>query len=142
MADCIFCAIARGKQDAHKIIEDDHAVAFLDLHPLRDGHTLVIPKTHCQHLQDVPPDELGPLFATVQRAAVAVQTAFEAPASTIGVHNGSAAGQAVPHLHVHVIPRDHGDGGGTLHALMQGSVETTLDLDTARERILDTLNRT
>lgn len=142
MAECIFCAIARGEQDAHKIIEDEHAVAFLDLHPLRDGHTLVIPKTHWPHLQDVPADEIGPLFQTVQRAAMAVQTAFDAPASTIGVHNGSAAGQAVPHLHVHVIPRHHGDGGGTLHALMQGGVETTLDLDAVRERVFQTLNRT
>jgi len=142
MAECIFCGIARGEQDALIIDEDKHAVAFLDLHPLRDGHTLVIPKTHAQHLQDVPLNEIGSLFATVQRAATAVQTAFDAPASTIGIHNGSVAGQAVPHLHVHIIPRHPGDGGKTLHALMQGGVETPLDLDSARERIREALNRT
>lgn len=140
MAECIFCRIARGEQGAHIIVEDEHAVAFLDLHPLRDGHTLVIPQAHYQHLQDAPLDEVGALFATVQRVTRAVQEAFDAPASTIGIHNGSVAGQAVPHLHVHIIPRHPGDGGGTLHALMQGGAQQTLDLDDARERILEALN--
>jgi histidine triad (HIT) family protein len=133
MSDCIFCAIARGEQNAHKIDEDEHSVAFLDLHPLRDGHTLVIPKAHYRHLQDVAPEELGPLFSTVQRAAQAVQSAMDAPAATIGIHNGSEAGQAVPHLHVHIIPRHRGDGGGTLHHVVPG--QTDLDLDTVQARI-------
>ena len=134
MSDCIFCAIARNEQDAHKIDEDEHTVAFLDLHPLRDGHVLVIPKTHYRHLQDVAPEEIGPLFSAVQRAAQAVQSAMDAPAATIGIHNGSEAGQAVPHLHVHVIPRHRGDGGGTLHHVVRGQTELSLDAVQARIR--------
>lgn len=127
MSDCIFCAIARHDQQAHTIDEDEHSVAFLDLHPLKDGHTLVIPKAHYERLEDVPPDQTGPLFAAVQRATQAVQSAMDAPATTVGIHNGSEAGQAVPHLHVHVIPRHPGDGGGTLHNVVHGKAEESLD---------------
>jgi len=127
MSDCIFCAIARNDQQAHAIYEDEHSVAFLDLHPLKDGHTLVIPKAHYERLKDVPPDQVGPLFVAVQRVTQAVQSAMDAPAATVGIHNGSEAGQAVPHLHVHVIPRHPGDGGGTLHNVVQGKAEESLD---------------
>lgn len=133
MADCIFCRIARGKQEAQTIYEDDHSVAFLDLNPLADGHTLVIPKAHYRHLQDVPSAEMGPLFEAVQRVTVAAQDALGAPAATIGIHNGSEAGQAVPHLHVHIVPRHPGDGGGTLHSVVHGNAHE--DLDTVRERL-------
>lgn len=132
MADCVFCGIARGEQSAHIVDEDERTVAFLDLHPLRDGHTLVIPRTHCRHLQDVPAEEIGPLFTTVQRVTRALQQAFDAPAATIGIHNGSAAGQAVPHLHVHIIPRHQGDGGGTLHSIVRGHAQESLDAVRAR----------
>lgn len=127
MSDCIFCAIARNDQQAHTVDEDEHSVAFLDLHPLKDGHTLVIPKAHYERLEDVPSDQAGPLFAAVQRATQAVQSAMDAPAATVGIHNGSEAGQAVPHLHVHVIPRHPGDGGGTLHNVVHGEAEQSLD---------------
>ena len=137
MADCIFCQIAEGDQDAHRIFEDDDTVAFLDLNPLADGHTLVVPKAHYRHLQDVAADDVGPLFAAVQRVTRAVQAAFDAPAATVGIHNGAAAGQAVPHLHVHVIPRHTDDGGGTLHSVIHGRAEASLDA--VRERVADAI---
>lgn len=133
MSDCIFCAIARRDQQAHTIDEDEHSVAFLDLHPVKDGHTLVIPKSHYERLEDVPSDEIGPFMAAVQRATRAAQAAMDAPAATVGIHNGSEAGQAVPHLHVHVIPRHSADGGGTLHNVVRGEAEASLDA--VRDRI-------
>ncbi|MFB6286343.1 MAG: HIT family protein [Candidatus Bipolaricaulia bacterium] len=133
MSDCIFCAIARNDQQAHTIFQDEHSVAFLDLHPVKDGHTLVIPRAHYERLEDVPSDEIGPFMAAVQRATQAVQAAMDAPAATVGIHNGSEAGQAVPHLHLHVIPRHPGDGGGTLHSVVRGKVEE--NLDAVRDRL-------
>jgi histidine triad (HIT) family protein len=105
---CTFCAIVAGDAPAHVVLDDDVALAFLDLRPLFPGHTLVVPRAHYETLTDVPPDLLGPLFGRVQRIAGAVEAAMGAAGSFVAMNNRIS--QSVPHLHVHVVPRNPKDG--------------------------------
>ena len=105
---CVFCAILRGDTQAHIVIDEPHALAFLDSHPLFLGHALVVPREHISTLRDLPEEQLAPFFATVQRLDRAVETAMSADGSM--VLNNNVISQSVPHLHVHVIPRSQGDG--------------------------------
>lgn len=131
MVDCVFCKIVRGELPAHVVYEDSETVAFLDLYPMTDGHTLVIPKLHAARLSELPPALVGKLFQTVQRVSEQIARALGAPALNIGINDGRAAGQAVPHLHVHLIPRFPGDGGGSIHSIIY----------TAHKRPLDEIHR-
>ncbi|MCS7197948.1 MAG: HIT family protein [Candidatus Bipolaricaulota bacterium] len=115
---CVFCKIVRGELPAHKIYEDSETLAFLDIYPMTDGHTLVIPKLHAERLADLPPELAGKLFQTVQKVTARLTQALGAPAFNVGFNDGRAAGQAVPHLHFHIIPRFPGDGGGSLHSII------------------------
>ena len=123
---CVFCKIVRGELPAHKVYEDSETIAFLDIHPMTDGHTLVIPKVHAERLAELSPGLAGKLFQTVQRVAGRITQALQAPALNIGINDGRAAGQAVPHLHVHIIPRFPGDGGGSIHSILYKSPKRPL----------------
>lgn len=125
--ECVFCRIVRGEAPAHTVYQDEHSIAFLDIRPLVDGHTLVIPKGHYQLLEDVPLSEIGRVFEAVHRVSLAIRKALGAPATTIGINNGRAAGQVVPHLHVHIIPRYPADGGGLIHSIVQSPSQRGLD---------------
>lgn len=115
--DCIFCQIVAGDIPSRQVHASDAAVAFLDVNPLARGHTLVVPIDHHERLQDLPEPTATGLWATVQTVVPAVETAVDADATTVGVNNGPASGQEVPHVHVHLIPRFEGDGGGPIHAI-------------------------
>lgn len=104
----IFAKILRGEIPACKVYEDENVLAFMDVMPQSDGHTLVIPKLQVTNLFDIAPEELGKLIATTQLIAKAALTAFNADGITLMQSNGTAAGQTVPHLHFHVIPRYEG----------------------------------
>ena len=110
MDDCIFCRIARGEIPCAKVFEDDETLAFMDLGPIVKGHVLVVPKTHYATLADVPEETLARVHATVKRVAAAQTKALGAQGVNVLQNNGAAAGQEVPHLHVHVIPRFENDG--------------------------------
>jgi histidine triad (HIT) family protein len=105
---CTFCTIVAGTLPAHVVLDDDVAMAFLDVRPLFPGHTLVVPRPHYETLTDLPPDLLGPFFARVQQVTAAVETAMEAAGSFVAMNN--KVSQSVPHLHVHVVPRNPKDG--------------------------------
>ncbi len=104
----IFAKILRGEIPCHKVYEDDHSLAFMDVMPQADGHTLVIPKRGSRNLLDAEPVELGPLLASVQKVSRAVRKAFNAEGVLIQQFNEPAAGQTVFHLHFHVLPRTAG----------------------------------
>ena len=104
----IFAKILRGELPAHKVYEDAHAFAFLDIMPRAPGHTLVIPKAPARNILDVEPDDLAHLIKITQIIARAAVTAFAADGITIQQFNEPAGGQVVFHLHVHVIPRKIG----------------------------------
>jgi histidine triad (HIT) family protein len=108
MPGCVFCDIIRGAVPAVRVYEDQESVAFLDHRPLQPGHVLVAPRTHYETLADLPSSEVGPLFLTVQRLAVAVEKGMRADGSFVAIN--IRISQSVPHLHVHVVPRRKGDG--------------------------------
>ena len=108
--DCIFCSIVSGIIPCSKIYEDDAVLAFLDIGPVSDGHTLVIPKSHFEKLHDCPSEILGRVSDCIGKIADAVVSAMGAEAYNVLCNNGLAAGQLVQHVHFHVIPRNSGDG--------------------------------
>jgi histidine triad (HIT) family protein len=104
----IFAMILRGEAPCHKVYEDDHSLAFMDVMPQVDGHTLVIPKDSAQDMLSADPEILGRTIQTTQRVATAVKAAFGADGIMIAQLNGAAAGQTVFHLHFHIMPRNDG----------------------------------
>jgi len=104
----IFAKILRGELPSHRVYEDEATIAFMDVMPQGIGHTLVVPKAPSRNLLDADPAIFGPLFATVQKLARAVKTAFDADGVVVMQFNEAASGQSVYHLHVHVIPRFEG----------------------------------
>ena len=106
--DNIFAKILRGEIPCHRIYEDAQTLAFMDVMPQGEGHTLVIPKAPARGLLDAEPESLAALMASVQRVARAVKAAFQADGLTLFQFNEPAGGQTVSHLHVHVIPRREG----------------------------------
>lgn len=105
---CVFCDIAANRAPAHKVLESEHHVAFLDTRPLFHGHTLLIPRAHHETLTDLPVDAIGPLFEAAQVLAAAVRDAMDAAGTFVAMNN--RVSQSVPHLHVHVVPRRPKDG--------------------------------
>ncbi len=106
--DNIFAKIIRGDAPAHRVHEDDLTLAFMDIMPQADGHTLVIPKCPARDIFDVPPDMLRHTIVITQRVARAVRSAFSADGVMVAQLSGAAAGQTVFHLHFHVLPRHNG----------------------------------
>ncbi|MBI3660372.1 HIT family protein [Candidatus Acetothermia bacterium] len=135
MKDCIFCKIVRGELSSHKIYEDEFSLAFLDIYPFTEGHTMVIPKQHYQTIQEMPAELVGKIFETVSIVTGKVEHAMGAVATTIGINNGRGAGQVVPHLHVHIVPRYENDGGGNLHSIVQKPTQNSLE--TVKKKILN-----
>ena len=104
----IFARILRGEVPAHKVYEDTQTLAFMDVMPQSEGHTLVIPKWAAEDLFDLPPDSLAATILTTRRVARAVKKAFDAPGIMIAQLNGRGAGQSVFHIHFHIVPRYEG----------------------------------
>jgi histidine triad (HIT) family protein len=105
---CIFCRIAQKQVPATLIYEDEKALAFLDIRPLSEGHTLIIPKAHYETVFDIPQELITYLYGITQKVALAVKKATEADGISIIQQNGETAGQEICHLHIHVIPRYEG----------------------------------
>ncbi len=108
--DCLFCKIVAGKVPAAKIFEDDDVLAFMDIGPISDGHSLVIPKQHFEKLHECPPEVLIKVASQLGKIAGAVVAAMNSDGYNILCNNGRAAGQLVKHLHFHIIPRNVSDG--------------------------------
>jgi histidine triad (HIT) family protein len=108
MTSCVFCAIVSGDRHGPIVFADERIVAFLDARPVFKGHVLVIPRAHYETLAELPVDLVMPLFGLVQRISTVMPASLEVQGSFVGVNN--IVGQSVPHLHVHVVPRSHGDG--------------------------------
>lgn len=102
--ECIFCAIASGVAPAEVIDADEHTVAFMDIHPWRPGHALVIPRRHSENLLEIDPDDLGRVYASAQRLATRMSERLNSERVYLWNSCGSAAGQVVPHFHLHLIP--------------------------------------
>src|SRR3989442_2331142 len=114
---CVFCRIVAGEIPAEVVLREPEVVAFLDVQPLADGHVLVVPRTHVALLEDLEPTAADALLRAVVRLARPVREALGAAGTTIGVNNGEATGQTIPHVHVHIVPRREGDGAGSVHTI-------------------------
>ena len=110
MDGCVFCKMVAGEIPVAKIYEDEAVLAFLDIGPVSDGHTLVIPKEHFTKVHECTPEVLAGVGACLGRIAGAVGRAMEADGYNVLCNNGRAANQVVEHLHFHIIPRRMGDG--------------------------------
>ncbi|WP_075288854.1 HIT family protein [Pararhizobium arenae] len=104
----IFAKILRGEIPSHRVYEDDAVIAFMDVMPQAEGHTLVVPKAPSRNILDADPATLAALIPVVQKIAVAAKKAFDADGVTIMQFNEAPAGQSVFHLHFHVVPRKDG----------------------------------
>lgn len=127
MNECIFCKIVAGGIPAAKVHEDAQTLAFLDIRPLAEGHALVVPKRHARRIEDMTPADAAALMHTVQVTLGKLTRGLKAPAATVAVNDGAEAGQEVPHVHIHVVPRHVGDGAGPIHALNWPRPSTTPD---------------
>lgn len=110
MDDCIFCAIVDGRAPSRMVGENDRAIAFLDISPLTEGHTLIVPRIHSRDLVEADPADLTAVLALVSEVAPTVLAALGAPAFHLMANTGAAALQTVFHTHFHVMPRHDGDG--------------------------------
>lgn len=134
--DCIFCNIANKKIPAKLVGETNHSLAFLDAFPLTKGHTLVIPKNHHEKLQHLSSEENNDLFSTLHKVVSKVDKLTGS--SLIAIHNGKQAGQEIPHVHIHIVPRSSSDSGGPIHNLFDSSLHFT---ESELEGILQQLNQ-
>ncbi|MBZ3935629.1 HIT family protein [Methanimicrococcus blatticola] len=120
--DCIFCKIIAGEIPCYKIYEDENALAFLDVGPCADGHTMVIPKKHSDALVEMAPEETGKLFEAVNKVSNQIMNKMDnITGLTIGANTYESAGQTVMHTHIHIFPRYEGDGGGTTHSIVDSA---------------------
>lgn len=101
----IFAKIIRGELPSVKVYEDAKTLAFMDIMPATEGHTLVIPKEQAETIFDLSPDGAADLIKATKRVAAAVKVAMESPGVMLAQLNGKAAGQSVPHIHFHILPR-------------------------------------
>jgi histidine triad (HIT) family protein len=108
-ADCVFCKIVAGKLPCFKLLEDETTIAFMDINPLNPGHALAVAKGHWPNVAAIPPAVLADVVRAAQRVARAVEKALAPEGINLHQANGAAAGQSVPHLHIHVVPRKVGD---------------------------------
>jgi histidine triad (HIT) family protein len=118
--DCIFCKIISREIPAKILNETSHSICFLDAFPLTKGHVLVIPKNHHKKIQDMSSSENSDLFSLVH---VMMSKVDSITGSTlIAIHNGKTAGQEIPHVHVHLVPRSESDSAGPIHSMFNSSL--------------------
>lgn len=110
--ESIFTRIFRGQIPCQRIFENEHILAMLDINPLAEGHTLVVPKRQVERLEQLPPEEAAEIARHLGRIAARIVAVTGAEGYNILQNNGAAAGQVVPHVHFHIIPRRSGDGLG------------------------------
>jgi histidine triad (HIT) family protein len=139
--NCIFCKIIAGEIPTRVIMQNEKAMALLDAFPLAAGHSLVLPKSHYTKVQQMSKQDAIAVFEIVWKLTGAVETGSQVNASTIAIHNGSEAGQEVPHVHVHIVPRKRGDGAGPIHSMFK--IKTKLspqEMDSLCEKIASNLS--
>lgn len=118
MSECIFCRIARGEEKAEKIYETNDVVAFLDIKPRAPGHALVVPKKHIELLTELNDELLSEVFKATREVERMLKKALDPDAFNVGINDGRAAGQVIPHLHVNIFPRFEDDKGGPVHLVV------------------------
>lgn len=141
--ECLFCKIANGEIPADIVDESKDAVAVLDIHPKAPGHVMVLPKVHAETILDLPDEKIKGVFLLVKQVTEKLAKAlfqeekdgftqhhFSAKSGagfTLGINHGKNAGQAIDHLHIHIIPRFKGDRGGSIHTIVNNPPKESLE---------------
>jgi len=137
MTDCIFCKIISKDIPTKVISESKMSIAFLDAFPLAKGHTLVIPKNHHAKIQDMSKEENSDLFSLVHDVISKVDKLTGA--TLVAVHNGKNAGQEIPHVHVHLVPRESSDSAGAIHSMFGSTCSLSdSELDGIHKKLTET----
>lgn len=121
MHDCIFCKIVKGEIPNYTVYEDDHVLAFLDIHPQAPGHTVLVPKLHAERFFDLNEEVLKHVLPAVQKTMERIERVLNPDGYNVGWNDAEAAGQAVPHMHFHILPRYQNDGGGSMHSIVNNT---------------------
>ncbi len=127
MEDCIFCKIIKGEIPNHTVYEDERALAFLDIYPHAKGHTVVIPKKHVETYFDLDDEQVKNFSLGVRNTMKKVQEVLQSDGFNVGWNQNEVAGQVVPHLHMHIIPRYKGDGGGSIHSIIKNPGDLSVE---------------
>ncbi len=130
--DCLFCDIASKKIPALVLYEDEKTMAFLDIHPLAPGHTVVIPKSHAENILKLDENSVAQLFSTVRKMVGVLKESLGPEGFTIGINHGRTAG--IDHLHIHIMPRWLDDKGGSIHSVVNNPPKESLE--SIREKVL------
>jgi histidine triad (HIT) family protein len=139
--NCVFCKIVAGNIPARVILQNEKAMALLDAFPLTPGHTLVIPLSHSTKLQQMDEQDVMAMFQIVWKLVNAVEIGSQVNATIIAIHNGSEAGQEVPHVHVHIVPRKTADGAGAIHTMFKTKPKlSSNEMDLLCDRIRSNLS--
>ncbi len=109
MNDCLFCKIIKGEIPSVKVYENHGSIAFMDIRPVNPGHVLVVSKEHFKDLLEADDETLAAVAVACKKVAQAVKKAVNADGINLAANNGEAAGQVIPHLHWHIIPRFSSD---------------------------------
>ena len=130
--DCIFCQIVKKKIPSKNVFEDERYLAFLDIFPISNGHTIIVPKKHYRNLEDIPEQELSEIFKIAKKLAVLIHNKLKIDGYNILQNNFESAGQEINHFHIHIIPRNKNDQKFKLriprNKAAEQELETTLNL--------------
>ena len=127
MNDCVFCKIIKGEIPNHTVYEDDHVLAFLDIYPHSKGHTLVVPKKHFENIKNVNKEQWQDILEGVRQTNKRIEEVLKPDGLNIGINDRLLAGQVVPHMHWHIMPRFEGDGGGSVHSIIKNPGDKTVE---------------
>lgn len=125
--ECLFCELISKNKPSHIIYEDDVVVAMLDIFPRAIGHTIIVPKKHVETILELPDEQIGPVFTAVKKVTEMLKSKLNPDGFTIGINHGKVSGQAIDHLHIHIIPRFTGDGGGSIHSVVDNPPKQSLE---------------
>lgn len=139
MTDCIFCKIVKGEIPSKKVYEDDNSFAFLDINPRNPGHALVIPKRHVEDIFSISDDDATGLVKAIRGVATGVRKAVGAKGISITQSNGQVAGQLVPHIHFHIIPRTEAEKGIGLEGVLPIKKQDEASMDSVARKISDSI---
>ncbi|MEK7568345.1 MAG: HIT family protein [Patescibacteria group bacterium] len=126
--DCLFCKIINKEISADVIYEDGDAVAVLDVQPRAPGHAIVLPKIHVENILELPEENIQGVFAAVKKVVGLLEKSLKSDGFTIGINHGRVSGQTIDHLHIHVIPRWQGDGGGSIHSVVDNPSKEDIEM--------------
>lgn len=133
---CILCNIINGKVNARKIYETKFSMAILDAFPLKEGHTLIISKTHKKKIQELTPEENIDIFTTLHFLINYIEKTVESNSTLIAIHNGEKAGQEIPHVHIHIVPIKESDRSTPIHSIFSKEKYSKSELDEFWKKLL------